>query len=43
MRRSDLIHIIRESIKRQLNEISIRDKYKKEQGRSKWNAEEMWS
>ena len=42
MRRSELIHIISESIKKQLlNEISIRDKYKKEQGRTKWNADDF--
>ena len=42
MRRSELIHIISESIKRQLlNEISIRDKYQKEQGRTKWSADEF--
>ena len=38
---NELKHIIKESIKRQLNEISIGDKYKKEQGRTKWNADEF--
>ena len=42
MRRSELIHIISESIKCQLlNEISIRDKYQKEQNRTRWSADEF--